>query len=554
MKHMRNVPLKTLSELQADIELPNESLISLFRKAVKDNRGKPLTYFKGKFKTYGLIEEEVNRLSNSLRNLGIRKGDRISVLLPNSPQFITTFFAAQALGAIFTALNPMYSSHEIIDLLKDSKPKVLITLDLFIEKIKEIKNSIDIEHTIITSVAEELPISRKILYKTITVLKEKTLGESILYKNLLENGENSNIDAPIDPYEDIAILQYTGGTTGEPKGAMLTHLNLISQVFAISQWKKGLEKLPDTQYKVAGFLPYSHIFGLTSSFLWPIKEGATIYLVPDPRKLEETMKIIDKYKIHFLNFVPIFFQKIATHKKLSKYDFSSLYLCISGGESLPAETVEIFERKTKSLLIEGYGLTEASPVTHINPPNKSKRKIGSIGITIPNTFAKIVDIDTGEEITKINQPGELWIKGPGVMKGYWRNKEATEDGLIDGWLRTGDIAVMNDDGYFKIIDRLKDVIIVSGFKVWPNEVEKVLTMHPSILEAVVVPYQTGTNTKIKAILVKKDGFNEPCLEDIRRHCRKYLAPYKIPKIIEYRDILPRSHIGKILRRELKKAV
>ena len=165
-----------------------------------------------------------------------------------------------------------------------------------------------------------------------------------------------------------------------------------------------------------------------------------------------------------------------------------------------------------------------------------------------------MDIDTGEEITKINQPGELWIKGPGVMKGYWRNKEATEDGLIDGWLRTGDIAVMNDDGYFKIIDRLKDVIIVSGFKVWPNEVEKVLTMHPSILEAVVVPYQTGTNTKIKAILVKKDGFNEPCLEDIRKHCRKYLAPYKIPKIIEYRDILPRSHIGKILRRELKKAV
>jgi len=384
-------------------------------------------------------------------------------------------------------------------------------------------------------------------------LKKNSLGNSLLYKNLLENGENKKIDRTIDTSDDIAVLQYTGGTTGEPKGAMLTHLNLISQVLAISQWRKGLDRLPDTQYKIAGFLPYSHIFGLTSSFLWPIKEGATIYLVPDPRKLEEIMKIIDKHGIHFLNFVPIFFQKIATHRKLPKYDFSSLHLCISGGEILPAETVELFEEKTGGLLIEGYGLTEASPVTHINPPSSSKRKIGSIGITIPNTLAKIVDIETGETITKTNEPGELWIKGPGVMKGYWRNKEATEDVLREGWLRTGDIAIVDEDGYFKIIDRLKDIIIVSGFKVWPNEVEKILRMHLSILEAAVVPYQANNGTKIKAILVIKNGFDKPSLEEIRKHCKKYLAPYKIPKIIEYRDALPRSHVGKILRRELKKS-
>ncbi|HEC82110.1 MAG TPA: hypothetical protein ENI42_06805, partial [Thermoplasmatales archaeon] len=328
---MPHTPLKTLSELQADIELPNESLIGLFRRVVEENRGKPLTYFKGRFKEYGLVEEEVNRFSNSLKNLGVRKGDRVAVLLPNCPQFVTTFFAVQSLGAIFTAFNPMYSSHELTGLLRDCEPRVLVTLDLFVDKVEAVKKEVEIDHIIVTSVAEELPIFKKILYKTITFWKKNSLEDSLSYKTLLEEGENKNIDKKIHPSNDVAVLQYTGGTTDEPKGAMLTHLNLISQVFAINQWKKGLEKLPNMQYKIAGFLPYSHIFGLTSSFLWPIMEGATIYLVPDPRKLEEIMKIVDKHGIHFLNFVPLFFQKIASHKKLSKYDFSSLHLCISGG-------------------------------------------------------------------------------------------------------------------------------------------------------------------------------------------------------------------------------
>ena len=389
------------------------------------------------------------------------------------------------------------------------------------------------------------------MYNIITSWKNTSLEDTLLYKNLLQNGENKDIDTKINSSEDIAILQYTGGTTGEPKGAMLTHSNLISQTLALQQWKQGLESQPDGQYKIAGFLPYSHIFGLTSSFLWPIMEEATIFLVPDPRKLEEVMKIIDRYGIHFLNFVPLFFQKIASHKKIYKYNFSSLHLCISGGESLPAETVRLFEEKTKCLLVEGYGLTEASPVTHINPPNRFERKIESIGVTIPNTSAKIIDIETGEIVTKIDEPGELWIKGPGVMKGYWKNKKATEDVIRDDWLRTGDIAIMDKDGYFRIIDRLKDVIIISGFKVWPNEVEKVLLMHPSIQEAAVISYQTDMTTKIKAILVGKSGFDKPSLEDIRSHCKKYLAPYKIPKSIEYREELPRSPVGKVLRRELR---
>lgn len=545
-KHM-----STLPKIQTEIEIPRESLITLFRKISRENRDKHLTYFKGKFKTYGTIEEEINRFSNSLQKLGIKKGDRIAVLLPNCPQFVTSFFAVQSLGAIFTAFNPMYSSREISHRIKDCKPKILLTLDLFLDKVASLEEDANVTHIIVTSVAEELPPLKKILYKLMTARKKVTLKNALSYKDLLQNGKNKEISTHIDPSKDVAILQYTGGTTGEPKGAMLTHSNLVSQAVILQQWKKGLEFQPDDQYKIAGVLPYSHIFGLTSSFLWPIIEGATIFLVPDPRKLEEVMRIIDRYGIHFLNCVPLFFQKFATHKKLHKYDFSSLCLCISGGESLPAETVKIFEEKTNCLLIEGYGLTEASPVTHINPPNRFERKVGSIGVPIPNTSVKIVNIETKKVVTTIDEPGELWVKGPGVMKGYWENKKATEDVLKDGWLRTGDVAVRDQDGYFKIIDRLKDVIIVSGFKVWPNEVEEILQSHPSIREAAVIPYHTEIGTKIKAILVKKPSFNTLSLEEIRAHCKKYLAPYKIPRLIEYREELPRSPVGKILRRALR---
>ena len=310
---------------------------------------------------------------------------------------------------------------------------------------------------------------------------------------------------------------------------MLTHYNLISQTEALKYWRTGLDKQPEGQINIAGVLPYSHIFGLTSSFLWPIAEGATIYLIPDPRKLEDVMKVISTYKVHFLNCVPVFFQKFATHPHVDKYDYSSLHLCISGGESL----------------------TEASPVTHANPPNKKQRKNGSIGVPLPNTQAKIINTDTGEVITTPDTSGELWVKGPGIMKGYWQNKKATEDAIIDGWLRTGDVAVIDKKGYYKIIDRLKDMIIVSGYKVWPNEVEEILLAHPSIIEAAVVPHRTEVGTKIKAVLVKKKTSEHLNIDDLRAYCKRYLAPYKIPSLLEYRDELPRSLVGKVLRRELQ---
>jgi long-chain acyl-CoA synthetase len=540
---MFNIPKK--------LDIPNSSLIEIFRDIAGKNKDEKAVFFKGKFKTYGELEEEVNKFANSLKKLGVKKGDRVAVIFPNCPQFVTVFFAVNSLGAIFTAFNPMYTAREIKHRLNDCEPKVLIVLDLFNNKINSIRDEIKVEHVITSSVSDELPAALKFLYKLSKLGKIEQIDDGISYKELLINGDNKKINTVINSNEDIAVIQYTGGTTGVPKGAMLTHKNLVSQATIIQFWKTGLKVQPEGQFKVAGVLPFSHIFGLTSSFIWPISEGGTIYLVPDPRKLEEIMKIIDKYGIHFLNCVPILFQKLATHNNIDKYDLSSIHLCISGGESLPGDTVKIFEGKTNCLLIEGYGLTEASPVTHVNPPNKEGRKIGSIGVNVPNTISKIVDAENEKEITNLSKTGELWVKGPGVMKGYWKNKKETENTLKNGWLRTGDIASKDKNGYYQIIDRLKDMIIVSGFKVWPNEVEEILQSHPSIKEAAVIPHITDIGTKIKAVLVLNSGFSEITLDEIKSFCKDSLAPYKIPKMVEYTNELPRSSVGKLLRRKLK---
>jgi len=538
-------------KILSNLEIPNISLIDLFRNSAKDNNDKNALYFKGKLKSYKTALEEINRLAYSFKKLGLEKGDRIAVLLPNCPQFYITFFAAQSIGVIFTSINPLYSAAEISNILSDCKPKMIVTLRMFAKKIREVEKQIKIDNVVITSVSEELPIIKKILYKFLKAYSQTKIPNEISYRNLIENGKNQNSNTKINPEEDIAVLQYTGGTTGIPKGAMLSHKNLVSQVLVLNYWENHLEKQPKGQYKIAGILPYSHIFGLTSSFLWPVYEGALIFLVPDPRKLLEVLKIINKHGLHFLYCVPIFFRKLASHKKIHKFNLSSLLLAVSGGESLPGDTVKIFEDKTNCLLVEGYGLTEASPVTHINPPNKKNRLVGSIGITIPNTSAKIVDPKTGKTITRVDKDGELWVSGPGVMKGYWNNNEETKITLKDGWLRTGDIAKIDKNGYFTIVDRLKDVIIVSGYNVWPSEVESVLINHPFIADVGVIGHDNGSGTVVKAVLVKKQGCKELSLNEIRSYCKKSLAPYKVPKIIEYRDDLPRSSVGKVLRRKLR---
>ncbi|MCE7743135.1 MAG: long-chain fatty acid--CoA ligase [Candidatus Heimdallarchaeota archaeon] len=534
-----------------EIKVPEISVVDLFRQTADKYPERQLTEFLGKFKTYPEMDEEVNRFANSLQKLGVKKGDRIACLMPNCPQYIVAFFATNSLGAIFTAISSLYTEHEIRYQLQDSGAKVIVTLDLFLDKIRTVKDETDVEHIIVSSVADEISSVKGFLYKNVIARKNPKINNEIVYKDFIKKGENKRILTKVDAKKDIALLQYTGGTTGIMKGAMLTNYNLMAQATILPYWDIWLPARPEGQYKISGCLPMSHIFGFSTSFLWTIAVGGLLYLVPDPRKLEDVMASVSKYGIHFMFAVPILYQKIAEHPNIGKYNMTSLYMCISGGEALPKTTSEKFEAASDALLIEGYGLSESAPVTHVNPGNKDLRKVGAIGIPIPNTLAMIVDLDTQEELTEYGDIGELWVRGPSVMKGYWNSKEASDAVLVKGWLRTGDIATKDDQGFFSIVDRAKDMISVSGYKVWPKDVEEVLFAHPDINMAGVVQQKEGDKEKVKAFLVAEPGSEELSREEIKAYCKDKLAPYKVPTIIEYKDDLPRTVVGKVSRKDLR---
>ncbi|MFW9852657.1 MAG: long-chain fatty acid--CoA ligase [Candidatus Thorarchaeota archaeon] len=537
--------------IPADIKVPEISVIELFRETADKFPDRKMTEFLGKFKSYTEIEEEINRFANSLQKLGVEKGDRIACLMPNCPQYIISFFATNSLGAIFTAISSLYTPKEIRYQLQDSEAKIIVTLDLFLDKVREIIDETQLEHVIVSSVADELPGIKSFLYRKVIGRKNPNVKDELVYSEVIKKGENKRIKTKIDTKEDIAVLQYTGGTTGIMKGAMLTNYNLMAQATILPYWDIWLPERPEGQYKISGCLPMSHIFGFSTSFLWTVATGGLLYLIPDPRELEEVMNSISKHGIHFMFAVPLLYQKIAEHQNIDKYDLSSLYLCISGGEALPLTTQEKFQAASKCILVEGYGLSENSPVSHVNPANEELNNVGTIGIPIPNTLSMVVDPDTHEEITEYGKEGELWIRGPSVMSGYWNNKEATDAVLVKGWLRTGDVVTMDEKGYFKIVDRLKDMIIVSGYKVWPNEVEDVLYAHPDINMAGVVQVKEETGEKVKAFLVAEPGSKQLTYDEIKKYCKERMAPYKVPSIIEYRDELPRTTVGKVSRKELR---
>ncbi|MEA2070690.1 MAG: long-chain fatty acid--CoA ligase [Asgard group archaeon] len=542
-----------------EIPVPDKSIFEIFQDTVENHGEKPFLYFQGAQMSYNEAYEKVIRFANSLKELNCKKGDRIAILMPNCPQFVISYISSLSLGCIVTCISPLYAPQEIKYQLDDSGAKVLITLDNFLDNVFQIIDETPVENLIVSSIADELNPLKGLFYRLFIGRKYPSKRpKDLSYKSLIKNGQKIVPKADIDPREDLACLQYTGGTTGVPKGVMLTHRNLVSQMVVLDYWEEWIGgPIPGVQGRSIGALPFDHIFGLSTSFLWPLYAGQQIFLIPDPRKLEELMQTISKYDVHFFNAVPTLFQKLAESPKIENYDLSSLRLCISGGSALHPNTQELFEEKTGALLIEGYGLSEASPVTHVNPADKNIRQ-RDIGIPIPNTNAKIVSIHTNEDITSFEdngktKKGELCVKGEQVMKGYWNKPEATAKVLTeDGWLKTGDVAQMDEGGFFNIVDRLKDVIFTSGFQVWPLEVEKALCKHPDILMAAVIPVEDKEgNERVKAILVPAKGAEKHSLEEIRAFCKKYLAPYKVPRYIEYREELPLSPVGKILRRPLR---
>ncbi len=533
------------------IDYPEKTVPHFLFDAAEDYPDRVATNFMGATMTYRKLAEQVNRLAAALSNLGVKKGDRVAVMLPNCPQAVISYYAILKLGAVAVMTNPMYVEREMAYQFGNAEAKVLIVLDHLYPKAEDVREEAGLKTIIVTSLREYLPWHLSLLYP-IKARKQK-LFTSVPYdkphvlnfKDLIsKTTANESIGYP--DLDDLALLQYTGGTTGVPKGVMLTHRNIMCNTLQTSMWFPTRRK---GQERVVAILPFFHVFGMTVAMNWPVYNASTIILVPR-FEIKSFVKILAKTKPTVFPGVPTIYIAINTYPDIEKYDISSIRFCITGSAPMPVETIKRFEELTRCRIVEGYGLTEASPVTHVNPL-QGVRKIGSIGIAISDTDCRIVDLDTGENDVPAGELGELIVKGPQVMKGYWKRPEETTRTLRNGWLYTGDIARMDEDGYVFIADRKKDMIIAGGFNIYPREIDEVLYQHPDIQEAVTVgvpdPYRGET---VKVFVVLREGVSMT-EEEVIAYCKTKLAAYKVPTAVEFRDSLPKTIVGKILRKVLR---
>ena len=541
-------------DLPQSLEYPNSSIPLLLRNSTKKFPENIAISFLGKSITYRELDSMVDSFASSLHDLGVRKGNKVAIFMPNYPQFVISYFGALRLGAIVVPCNPLYKDKELEYQLNDSEAEVLIAAadkigdnELF-SSVTRIRDKIKIKHIITCSLTDYLSPVKKLL-APIKKIRMLSYPNTINFTTMLNHGTPP--DVTIDPENDLALLQYTGGTTGVSKGAMLSHRNLVSDAVMVSKW---LPMREGDEVNLA-VLPFFHIYGMTVALNAPILTGTTIILHPRFEVIQ-VLKTLEKERVTIFCGVPPMYVACINHPKISKYKLDALRACISGAAPLPVAVMKKFNEFTSANLVEGFGLTEASPVTHANPLHDgAKVKAGSIGIPLPDTNAKIVGLEDSSKEMAVDEVGELVVSGPQVMSGYWNMADETANILKDGWLSTGDIASMDSDGYFYIVDRKKDMINVSGFKVWPREIEEVLYKHPAVNDAAVigVPDEYSGET-VKAFVVLKDGSNESISEDdIIKFCKERIASFKAPTIVEFRNDLPKSIIGKILRKTLRES-
>ena len=535
-------------EVPIHIDYPVIPLTRFYQDAVCDYPNNTSMIFYGRKITYREGWDYIRALATALHKMGIKKGDRVSIYLPNSPQFVISFYAVLKLGGIVVQTNPMYVPRELEHILNDSGAETIITLDLLYDRVMAVKDKTRIKRIIVTSIRDFLPPHLKLLYPLKFIGKKKPqikYGNGVYRFTDLLQTKPEKIYVDIDPKEDVALFQYTGGTTGISKAAMLTHYNLVANTMQAVHWLTDRQEGGEVLLAV---LPFFHVYGMTVGMNFAIYLASTLVLVPR-FDVKEIVKLIQKYKVTLFPGAPTIYIAVINFKDVKKYDLSSIKACISGSAPLPVKVKEDFEKLTGAKLVEGYGLSEASPVTHCNPIY-GLNKPGSIGIPFPDTDAKIVDIETGEKELAVGEAGELIVKGPQVMKGYWNMPEETARVLRNGWLYTGDIARMDKDGYFYIVDRKKEMIIASGYNIYPREIEEVLYRHPKIKEAAVVGIPSGYRGEtVKAFVVLKEG-ETATEEEIKEYCRENLARYKVPEFIEFRKELPKSAVGKVLKRVL----
>ncbi len=537
------------SSIPHHLKYPQKKLPDFLREAAEDFPQKDALLFLGKKVKYGELYEQACQFAHVMMRFGIKKGDRVAVMLPNCPQTVIAYYGALMVGAIVVQTNPIYVERELQHQLIDSGAKLIVCLDLVFPKVKRVMGSTSLKHAIVTSIKDYLPFPKNLLYPL--KVKKDGMAVDVTYDStvfpwtgVMKEAPNNPIDVEIDIVNDLALLQYTGGTTGLAKGAMLTHANLIANTTQAKSW---LYKSRRGQEKFLAALPFFHVYGMTIIMNFAIFDANTMVLLP---KFDATavLQAINKEKPTLFPGAPTMYVALINHPDIKKYEVSSIEACLSGAAPLPLEVQEKFEKLTGGRLVEGYGLTECSPVTHANPI-WDRRKNGSIGLPWPDTDCRIVDPNTGEDVPD-GDIGELVMQGPQIMKGYWNKPEETMKVLKDGWFHTGDMATMDDEGYFYIVDRKKDMIIASGFNIYPREVEEVLFQHEAVKEAAVVGIPDAYRGEtVKAYIVLKEG-KQVTVEEIEQFCRQQLTAYKVPKQIEFRKDLPKTLVGKVLRRVL----
>lgn len=508
--------------------------------------------FQGYSVSFKELNDMVGKFAAGLKDFGIKKGDSVAILLPNVIPCVVAYYAILRIGGIVVFNNPLYSDRELEHQFTDSKSKFLITLDLLVERMVTLREKTDIKTIVYTSIGDYLPFVKRLLFPL--VAKKKGLAKDVspapdlhAFKDIMAKYTPDTTQADLT-MEDVAMYQYTGGTTGVSKGVILTHKNISCQIQQIEAWFPEFDKGAEI---MLGALPFFHVFGMSVSMNLAIRLAWANVLVPKPQA-EPLLEAISKFKVTFAPLVPTMYIGILDHPDLEHTDLTSIKGCFSGSAPLPVEVINTFEKKTGSIIVEGFGLTESSPVTHVNP-FRGQRKAGSIGVPLPDTECRIVDLeDPGKEMP-VGESGELLMRGPQIMKGYLNKPEETAKTLTeDGFLCTGDVAKMDEDGYFYIVDRIKDMIISGGYNVYPRDIDEVLYEHPKIVEAcaVGIPHPKRGES-IKAFVVLKQG-QTMTEKEVIDYCAERLARYKLPVAVEFREELPKSNVGKILRKDLRK--
>ena len=532
------------------------SLVALMDEAFHQYAPRVAYSFMGRDITFAETEALSRALAAYLQGLGLSKGDRVAIMMPNVPQYPVSVAAILRAGFVVVNVNPLYTSRELEHQLKDAGAKAIIIIENFASTLQACLANTPVKHIVLCAMGDQLGMLKGALVNMVVrnvkkMVPEYHLPGAVRFNDAIAQGERGSFQAPDIHPDDIALLQYTGGTTGISKGAVLLHRNIIANTLQAEAWYAPVMRTIPTEQQLTSVcaLPLYHIFAFTANMMLSMRTGGKTILIPNPRDLAAVLKELSRHQFHSFPAVNTLFNGLANHPDFSKVDWSHLKVSVGGGMAVQGAVAKLWLEKTGCPICEGYGLSETSPIASCNPVT-SKEYTGTIGVPVPSTLMKLID-DNGNDVTELGQSGEIAIKGPQVMAGYWQRPDETAKVMTaDGYFKSGDVGTMDARGYFKIVDRKKDMVLVSGFNVYPNEVEDVVAQMPGVLECAVVGVpDERTGEAVKLVIVRKDPHLSEA--DVKEYCRANLTGYKQPKVIEFRTELPKTPVGKILRRELR---